>query len=107
MKYRTETQNIYTHIMAAPDDGTLLLEPEMLRELKIWLISDSDETAEIFTRDADTIDALRAELAAVKFDWDSAPEWAIGTIEYRDGGRYWVTNNGLQLMEIKRKKETE
>ena len=63
MKYRTETQNIYTHIMAAPDDEALTLQPEMLRELKIWLISDSDETAETFTRDADTIEALRAELA--------------------------------------------
>ena len=41
MKYRTETQNIYTFIMAAPDDEALTLQPEMLRELKIWLYKDA------------------------------------------------------------------
>ena len=32
--------------------------------------------------------------------WDSAPDWAMGIIEYMDGGRYWISNDGLQLKEI-------
>ena len=32
--------------------------------------------------------------------WDSAPNWAVGIIEYKDGGRYWISNDGLQLKEV-------
>ena len=41
--------------------------------------------------------------------WVSAPDWAIGILEYKSGGRYWISNDGLQLKEIaiKNMKDTD
>ena len=32
--------------------------------------------------------------------WTAAPDWAVGIIEYKEGSRYWISNDGLQLKEI-------
>jgi len=62
MRYRTETQTIYKHIMSAPDDEPLTLAPEMLGLLKDWLDSDGDITKTLHAR-ADLIDKFRAQTA--------------------------------------------
>ncbi len=33
-------------------------------------------------------------------DWNQIPSWAVGLIEYRNGGKYWISNDGLQLEEV-------
>ena len=32
--------------------------------------------------------------------WDSAPNWASGIIEYKDGKRYWISIDGSQLKKV-------
>ena len=45
------------------------------------------------------VSAGRQEIKNLRPDWFYAPEWAVGAIEYRNGGKYWISNDGLRLKE--------
>ena len=34
------------------------------------------------------------------YEKEPIPEWAVGIIKYKDGGQYWISNDGLQLKEV-------
>ena len=51
----------------------------------------------------DEIIRLRAELAAIKPDWNDAPKWAVGVVERRNGARFWTNERnggGLKMFAV-------